>query len=149
MFYIYCSYTWKDATLKELAQLLTDAVDQANNNQAQISFSIVYPNKEGKFVLRHIGQVYSSKTGPDDEKTLEELGYFIGDFMDVSIYLPATGRLNSSSVIPQRNLHGSGLYSSNRGVGINRNEQNTSNSSYSRDSKPAQYPESNQSGRRR
>lgn len=50
-------YTWKDATLRELSDLIKDVNEDARRPSARLSFSIVYPDERGRNVLRSIGNV--------------------------------------------------------------------------------------------
>jgi len=52
-------YTWKDATLRELSDLIKDVNEDARRPSARLSFSIVYPDERGRNVLRSIGNVCS------------------------------------------------------------------------------------------
>merc|ERR1719296_756246 len=53
-------YTWKDASLKELADLIKGVRAPARARDARLGFAFVYPGPEGKNVVRQVGTVYSS-----------------------------------------------------------------------------------------
>ncbi|KAL6848345.1 hypothetical protein ACP4OV_021639 [Aristida adscensionis] len=82
-------YTWKDATLRELTDLVKEVALAARRRNARLSFAFVYPDKNGRFVVRQVGQTNSYVHGPlargDDAKTLAELGFQIGDYLSVAI----------------------------------------------------------------
>jgi histone deacetylase complex subunit SAP18 len=87
-------YTWSDATLRELTDLLKSTVGEARNNKnARLEFTVVALDQNTKYASRDVGKVSLSRNGPDDEKTLSDLRFDIGDFLDVAIFLPtAHGR---------------------------------------------------------
>ncbi|KDP28714.1 hypothetical protein JCGZ_14485 [Jatropha curcas] len=79
-------YTWKDATLRELTDLVKEVAPAARRRDARLSFAFVYPDKHGRFVVRQVGTTISNRNGKlDDGKTLAELGFQIGDYLDVAI----------------------------------------------------------------
>ncbi|RMZ52279.1 hypothetical protein APUTEX25_001669, partial [Auxenochlorella protothecoides] len=79
-------YTWTDATLRELCDLVKEVHQTARRPSVRLSFSLVYPDRRGRNVLRHVGVVHSSRLGEDDVKTLRSINFQIGDFLDVAIY---------------------------------------------------------------
>eukprot|EP00475_Leptophrys_vorax_P003640 TRINITY_DN12140_c0_g1_i1.p1 TRINITY_DN12140_c0_g1~~TRINITY_DN12140_c0_g1_i1.p1 ORF type:complete len:161 (-),score=1.96 TRINITY_DN12140_c0_g1_i1:415-861(-) len=81
-------YTWKDATLRELTDLLKEVAPEARRRDARLSFAFIYPNRQGRNVMKQAGITYATarRRTPDDEKTLHELGFQTGDFLDVAIY---------------------------------------------------------------
>ncbi|XP_078446274.1 SIN3 associated polypeptide P18 [Wolffia australiana] len=81
-------YTWMDATLRELTDLVKEVASAARRRDAKLSFAFVYPDKQGRHVVRPVGMTYSypgNGRRQDDMKTLSELGFQIGDYLDVSI----------------------------------------------------------------
>ncbi|KAH0471037.1 hypothetical protein IEQ34_000760 [Dendrobium chrysotoxum] len=80
-------YTWKDATLRELTDLVKEVAPAARKRDAKLSFAFVYPDKNGRFVVRPVGMTYSFGNGRriDDAKTLDELSFQIGDYLSVAI----------------------------------------------------------------
>ncbi|XWS45984.1 hypothetical protein CRYUN_Cryun14cG0026100 [Craigia yunnanensis] len=80
-------YTWKDATLRELTDLVKEVAPAARRRDARLSFAFVYPDKNGRFVVREVGKAFSYGNGRrlDDSKTLGELSFEIGDYLDVAI----------------------------------------------------------------
>lgn len=80
-------YTWKDATLRELTDLVKEVAPEARRRNAKLSFAFVYPDKRGRFVLKQVGMTHSYGNGRrlDDSKALGELDFQIGDYLDVAI----------------------------------------------------------------
>jgi histone deacetylase complex subunit SAP18 len=82
-------HTWKDASLAELVQLLMGVHDLAAQRSTRILFSLAYPGKEGKIVIRPIGQCFGGFRKSDhDTRTLQECGFATGDFMGVALLTP-------------------------------------------------------------
>lgn len=84
-------YTWKDATLRELTTLIKEIHQGARHRTARLSFALIYPDKTGRLVLREIGQTqaFPRRGDPlrDDNKTLDEVQFETGDFLDVAIHV--------------------------------------------------------------
>ncbi|PON37385.1 Sin3 associated polypeptide p [Parasponia andersonii] len=79
-------YTWKDATLREITDLVKEVAPAARRRNAKLSFAFVYPDKRGRFLVREVGRTFSYGNGRlDDSKALAELGFQIGDYLDVAI----------------------------------------------------------------
>ncbi len=68
-------YTWPDATLRELTDLVKEVQPAARRTTARLEFALIYPDKKGRNVLRVIGGVHSTRPGPDDIKTLKQLNF--------------------------------------------------------------------------
>ncbi|CAN8318693.1 unnamed protein product [Cochlearia groenlandica] len=81
-------YTWKDANLRELTDLVKEVSVAARRRNARLSFAFVYPDKNGRFIVKEVGQTmsYPNRRQPDDSKALADLGFEIGDYLDVAIY---------------------------------------------------------------
>ncbi|PIA35762.1 hypothetical protein AQUCO_03500254v1 [Aquilegia coerulea] len=47
-------YTWKDATLRELTDLVKEVAPEARKRDAKLSFAFVYPDKNGRYVVRQV-----------------------------------------------------------------------------------------------
>lgn len=77
-----------DATLSELMGLIRETpAYQAKG--IQFSFSKVFPEPAAPtYRMRPIGNTVGGKRGPDDELTLAQCRYQIGDFLDVAILPP-------------------------------------------------------------
>ncbi|KAF9602816.1 hypothetical protein IFM89_031676 [Coptis chinensis] len=78
-------YTWKDATLRELTELVKEVDPAARRRDAKLSFAFVYPDKHGRYVLRQVGVTHSSGRRIDDGRALADLNFQIGDYLDVAI----------------------------------------------------------------
>ncbi|GAA0150525.1 hypothetical protein Leryth_015514 [Lithospermum erythrorhizon] len=81
-------YTWMDATLRELTDLVKEVDPEARRRDAVLSFAFVYPDKLGRFVVKEVGMTYSypNPRRPDDgSKALGDLDFQIGDYLDVAI----------------------------------------------------------------
>ncbi|QSL65213.1 hypothetical protein MERGE_002520 [Pneumocystis wakefieldiae] len=77
-------YTWKDASLYELAQLLSKAIP--NNNSTRFSFRLIYnDNYKEKYQTKDIGHVLLFSRGLEANKTLDDVRFVIGDWIDVAI----------------------------------------------------------------
>ncbi|KAG5231292.1 histone deacetylase complex [Salix suchowensis] len=64
-------YTWKNATLRQSTDLMQ-----------RLSFSFIFPDKNGLFLCK----TDSHRNGKlDDNKALDQLGFQIGDYLDVAI----------------------------------------------------------------
>ncbi|KAL1546778.1 histone deacetylase complex subunit SAP18-like [Salvia divinorum] len=84
-------YTWMDATLRELTDLVKEVAPEARRRDAMLSFAFVYPDKRGRFVVREVGRTFSYPNArrPDSgSKALGDLSFQIGDYLDVAITLP-------------------------------------------------------------
>eukprot|EP00850_Spirogloea_muscicola_P024100 SM000441S16124 [mRNA] locus=s441:21619:22789:- [translate_table: standard] len=80
-------YTWKDASLRELTELVKEVASVARRREARLSFAFVYPDRRGRNVMRNVGVTYSvAQRGGDEHKTLEELSFQTGDLLDVAIF---------------------------------------------------------------
>eukprot|EP01083_Nonionella_stella_P202389 739397_1 len=84
-------HTWLDATLFELAQLITQITHEIKkpNYDISLSFSLVYPDRKGTMVVKSCGKIeniYNNNNNKDGNKTLKQLKFEIGDFLDVNIH---------------------------------------------------------------
>ncbi|KAJ7549763.1 hypothetical protein O6H91_07G067500 [Diphasiastrum complanatum] len=106
-------YTWRDATLRELTDLVKEVAPAARRRDARLSFAFVYPDRRGRNVMRsaasrgirhfkaqsgrhvvpppninEVGMTHANGNTrrPDDTRTLAELSFQTGDFLDVAIY---------------------------------------------------------------
>lgn len=92
-------YTWLDATLSELMGLIREIPDYRKKG-TQFSFSVVFPEPSAPtYRMRTIGLTIGGKRGPDDELTLSQCRYQIGDFIDVAILVAGadSSRLNNQT----------------------------------------------------
>jgi histone deacetylase complex subunit SAP18 len=79
-----CLYFRKDASLRELTDLIKNVNMGARRRNARLSFSFVYPDKRGKNVMKEIG-VVTDRRSDDEAKTLADLRFETGDYLDVAI----------------------------------------------------------------
>jgi len=86
-------YTWMDCTLRELTQLIKEVNPDARRRGTIYEFSVVYPDpRSNTYRLRDIGSTQSGIRGVDDNKTLHQCKFEIGDYIDVAISLPGANR---------------------------------------------------------
>lgn len=78
-------HTWMDCTLRELVDLLRHAQPEAT--RGMISFRRIYPAKPNfRPQSAPLGSVHSHRRGFDDGLTLHQLGFEIGDYLDVVVH---------------------------------------------------------------
>jgi len=88
-------YTWRDCTLRELTQLIKEVNPDARRRGTIYEFAVVFPDGRGPgYRLRDIGSTQSSIRGLDDNKTLQQCKFEIGDYVDVAITLPGARNQN-------------------------------------------------------
>ncbi|KAL8490435.1 hypothetical protein ACS0TY_026077 [Phlomoides rotata] len=71
-------YTWLDATLRELTDLVKEVAPEARRRDAILSFAFVYPDKRGRFVVKEVGRTFSYPNArrPDSgSKALGDLSF--------------------------------------------------------------------------
>merc|ERR1719334_922566 len=81
-------HTWKNATLQEIVQLVSQVRHELRNPKYnyRVSFAFVYPDSTGKNVVRDCeADVFTQRKDPNNRKTLGELGFDIGDHLDVAL----------------------------------------------------------------
>ncbi|XP_076307704.1 LOW QUALITY PROTEIN: 17S U2 SnRNP complex component HTATSF1-like [Tachypleus tridentatus] len=82
-------YTWMDATLKELTSLVKEVNPDARRKGTYFDFALVIPDHRGIGCrMTDIGSTCSGQKGVDDNKTLSQCRFQIGDFMDIAISPP-------------------------------------------------------------
>merc|ERR1712223_1110407 len=90
-------YTWMDASLKELMSLVREVNPESRKKGTYFDFAIVSPAPgrgtyhDGQFcnyVSRDIGTTVSGTKGMDDNKTLAQARFVIGDYIDIAITPP-------------------------------------------------------------
>jgi len=83
-------YTWMDATLKELTGLIKEVNPDARRRGTYFNFRIVfYDLRMGRYNHRDIGSTVAGNKGVDDECSLMDSKFTIGDYLDVSISPPS------------------------------------------------------------
>jgi len=82
-------YTWMDASLKELTSLIRDVnpdTRRKGETGTYFDFGIVYQdNRSGVHRIREIGVTCSGQRGADDSKTLKQVKFMIGEYLDINI----------------------------------------------------------------
>lgn len=82
-------YTWMDATLRELTNLIREVVTEAQQRGTCFYFMLVSPDRTSpRYHVREIGQTVCGQKGLDDNKTLLQSRFIIGDYLDVKILTP-------------------------------------------------------------
>lgn len=82
-------YTWMDATLHELSALVKEVNPDTRKKGTFFEFSLVFPdNRSSSYRMREIGVSCSGQKGADDSKTLQQLRFCIGDYLDIAITPP-------------------------------------------------------------
>lgn len=83
-------YTWKDATLKEIMDLVKEVNPEARRRGTIFKFAIIFPNMmRGMYLVKEIGTTRAGdEKGPDDNVTLQSKKFQIGDFIDIAISTP-------------------------------------------------------------
>ncbi len=65
--------------------MLKDVVPAARRRAARLEFCLVYPGPEGRTRMRMVGSVCNNGRTPDDERTLRECRFQVGDWVDIAI----------------------------------------------------------------
>ncbi|CAO1346202.1 unnamed protein product [Diamesa hyperborea] len=87
-------YTWMDATLREITTLIRDVNPETRRKGTYFDFALVLPeSRPGAHRMREVGVTCSGSRGADDNKTLAQAKFCIGDFLDINI-TPANNRNN-------------------------------------------------------
>ncbi|CAG9787717.1 unnamed protein product [Diatraea saccharalis] len=82
-------YTWMDATLRELTGLVKEVNPETRRKGTYFDFAIVYPDmRSPTYRMREIGVTCSGQRGGDDNKTLSQVKFQIGNYLDISITPP-------------------------------------------------------------
>lgn len=106
----------RDATLQELALLLKEIQAQATRPHARISFRLVYmDNLRGRYTSKDIGVVMNSRSTTDDKKTLDDVRFVIGDYIDICIMYGSSGSVGRGVGEGVGGRFGRGGYDERRG----------------------------------
>lgn len=78
-------YTWRDATLKELSDLVREVVPEARQSGVRLDFSLVYTDKSGRARSRRCGSIATSSSTrqQDASVTLQSCRWQPGDMLSV------------------------------------------------------------------
>ncbi|KAI8330673.1 Sin3 associated polypeptide p18-domain-containing protein [Choanephora cucurbitarum] len=124
-------YTWKNATLEEIAQLIEQVIPEARDSDARIAFRLIYLDPErARYTSRDMGRVVAASPTEDQKKTLEECKFFIGDYLDVAIFIgpPPAAQLKNN-----RNRGRFDRFNSGRANNDRFNRRGFGNAPYNRD----------------
>ncbi|KAF0436898.1 Sin3 associated polypeptide p18-domain-containing protein [Gigaspora rosea] len=119
-------YTWKDATLKEIANLIKEVNFESTRSNARISFKLVYiDNLRGKYAFKDLGTVYNMTSTSDDDINLDDARFVIGDFLDVGVFHGVPPRVpeRRGSILKDRNRDRDRARNSYRNVGNERRDR--------------------------
>lgn len=79
-------YTWPDATLREIADLVQDANPDAQKANKRLSVCVVSETRDSRMLMRKVGYVNSSRRrSADDSKTLASVRFHPGDLLDIAL----------------------------------------------------------------
>lgn len=74
--------------MEEIAQLIEQVIPEARDPDARIAFRLIYLDSErARYACRDIGRVVPANPTEDQKKTLDECKFFIGDYLDVAIFI--------------------------------------------------------------
>nr|CAG4635174.1 EOG090X0HU3 [Alona affinis] len=91
-------YTWMDATLAELTSLVKEVNFEARRRGTRFSFAQIYPDQRtSNYTRRELGTTVSGERGPEDQKSLKQLRFTIGDYIDIAITPPNRNMNNNSN----------------------------------------------------
>lgn len=83
----------KDATLKELMNLVKEVNPKARRKGTFFDFATVFPDvRRNSFIKKDIGTTRTGVKSPDDSVSLAEKKFQIGDFLDIAISAPRERR---------------------------------------------------------
>ncbi|VDP09758.1 unnamed protein product [Soboliphyme baturini] len=78
-----------DCTLRELTTLIKEVNPDARRRGTFYDFAIVFAdNRAPGYRIRDIGSTCSGQRGVDDNKTLTQCKFEVGDYIDVAITIP-------------------------------------------------------------
>ena len=77
-------HTWMDATLRELTNLIQGILKM--DKKCIYKYSLVFVDSKGFPKRKEVGEIYLNKNTPLELKTLNELHFIIGDYLDINIY---------------------------------------------------------------
>jgi len=96
----------KDTTLAELGRLMASAVPSLSRPNARLSFRLLFTDSyRPRVILRDVGTVFMSPDQGEPDagaKTLEDIKYVIGDWIDVAVFTQSSGGPPSRSFDGQR-----------------------------------------------
>jgi len=79
-------YTWMDATLKEITNLVRGVNPETRKKGTEFHFAIVYQDtRMNRYRVKEIGKTISGGKSGDENISLQGSKFQIGDFMDIAI----------------------------------------------------------------
>ena len=97
----------KDTHLREIASLLTLERPEASSSTARFSFKAIYRNQlqSGRFLSKDLGIVLNNRSTHDETKTLEDVRFVTGDYLDISLSDRSLNSENEkNSIVGRSNL---------------------------------------------
>jgi len=85
-------HTWMDSTLREICDLVKEVSPPIREWGTRLTFKGISMDRRGKNIITDIGFIDTSRAGRDDEKTLNQARFQIGDFLAVSVFSRNTPR---------------------------------------------------------
>jgi len=80
-------YAWPDSTLREIADVVREVVEDGKYKNAKQAFRLVYPDKQGSPVSVDLGIISTTTKGYIDTLCLSAIKFQTGDFLDIAIYV--------------------------------------------------------------
>jgi histone deacetylase complex subunit SAP18 len=85
-------YTWLDASLKELSGLVKEVNMDARRAGTVFDFAKVYPKHDHpNYRVQEIGSTVNGEKGPNDNRTLSQANFQIGDYLDIAVHPVSNG----------------------------------------------------------
>ncbi|OQV25193.1 putative Histone deacetylase complex subunit SAP18 [Hypsibius exemplaris] len=80
-------HTWMDASLREISMLIREMLPEARRPGTRMDFDVLVPEPFGRgYRKSHLGAVFiGHKTSIDDQRTLEDVRFQVGELLDVAI----------------------------------------------------------------
>lgn len=75
----------KDATLREIVDLIKSGLPLAMKKDVKFKFYIVFQDSNGNMKKKEVGLVYSVKKSRDEFLSLSDIRFAIGDYLDLNI----------------------------------------------------------------
>ncbi|GFU06875.1 histone deacetylase complex subunit SAP18 [Nephila pilipes] len=83
-------HAWMDTSLVEISKSIQIALPEYRQKGTYFDFAIVFPNdRHPGYRMKDVGSTCVGQRGPDDEKTLSQCRFQIGDFFDIAITPPS------------------------------------------------------------
>ncbi len=83
--HLHNQFSRRNATLRELVDLIKSAVPAAQKKDARFEFSFVFQDMNGTWRRKKVGVVHSVKKTRDEFQDLQDLKFVIGDYVDLNI----------------------------------------------------------------